>query len=133
MLLSEDSVTTVSQLYQQAQRYLPGGVSATARANAAVGHPLYVSRGDGSRLYDVEGREYVDMCMSHGASLLGHNHPALKSSRREGPGPGHHLLVRDGTSRGPGPARHRVRAVCRTRAFRQFGDRDCDARPASGP
>jgi len=80
MLLSEDSVTTVSQLYQQAQRYLPGGVSATARANAAVGHPLYVSRGDGSRLYDVEGREYIDMCLSHGASLLGHNHPALKAA-----------------------------------------------------
>ena len=73
-------MTTVSQLYEQAQQYLPGGVSATARANAAIGHPLYVSRGDGPRLYDVEGREYIDMCMSHGASLLGHNHPALKAA-----------------------------------------------------
>jgi glutamate-1-semialdehyde 2,1-aminomutase len=73
-------VTTISQLYEQAQRYLPGGVSATARANAAIGHPLYVSRGEGARIYDVEGREYIDLCMSHGASLLGHNHPRIKAA-----------------------------------------------------
>lgn len=73
-------MTTLRQLYEEAQRYLPGGVSATARANAALGHPLYVSRGDGARLYDVEGREYIDMCMSHGASLLGHNHPRIKAA-----------------------------------------------------
>lgn len=53
---------------------------ATARANAAIGHPFYVARGDGSRIYDVEGREYIDMCMSHGASLLGHNHPRIKAA-----------------------------------------------------
>lgn len=73
-------MTTIHQLYDQAQRYLPGGVSATARANAAIGHPLYVARGDGARIYDVEGREYIDMCISHGASLLGHNHPRIKAA-----------------------------------------------------
>ncbi len=73
-------MTTLKQLYEQAQQYLPGGVCATARANAAIGHPLYVARGDGSRVYDVEGREYIDMCMSHGASLLGHNHPRIKAA-----------------------------------------------------
>jgi len=76
-------VTTLHQLYEQAQCYLPGGVSATARANPAIGHPLYVARGDGSRIYDVEGREYVDMCMSHGASLLGHNHPGIKAAVKQ--------------------------------------------------
>jgi glutamate-1-semialdehyde 2,1-aminomutase len=80
MLLRADTLTTLRQLYEQAQRYLPGGVSATARANAAIGHPLYVARGDGARIYDVEGCEYIDMCMSHGASLLGHNHPRLKAA-----------------------------------------------------
>jgi len=73
-------MATVNQLYEQAQQYLAGGVCATARANAAIGHPLYVARGDGPRLYDVEGREYIDMCMSHGASLLGHNHPRIKAA-----------------------------------------------------
>jgi glutamate-1-semialdehyde 2,1-aminomutase len=71
---------SLEQLYNFAQQYLPGGVSATARANKVLGHPLYVARGDGSRLYDVEGREYIDMCMSHGASLLGHNHPKIKAA-----------------------------------------------------
>lgn len=65
-------------LHAYASRYLPGGVCATARANAAIGHPFYVSRGDGALLYDLDGRPYVDMCTSHGASLLGHNHPAIK-------------------------------------------------------
>lgn len=67
-------------LYEFAQRYLPGGVCASARANAALGHPFYVSRGDGPFVYDLDGREYVDMCLSHGASLLGHNHPRLKAA-----------------------------------------------------
>ncbi len=67
-------------LYTFAQRYIPGGVSASARVNAAIGHPFYVSRGDGPHVYDQEGREYVDMCTSHGASLLGHNHPAIKEA-----------------------------------------------------
>jgi glutamate-1-semialdehyde 2,1-aminomutase len=43
------------------------------RLNKALGHPFYTSRGDGSRVYDINGREYIDMCMSHGASFLGHN------------------------------------------------------------
>jgi len=73
-------LTKLNQLYDQAQQYLAGGVCATARANPAIGHPLYVARGDGSRIYDVDGREYLDMCMSHGASLLGHNHPRIKAA-----------------------------------------------------
>ena len=67
-------------LYQFAQQYLPGGVSASARANVALGRPFYVSRGDGPYVFDLEGRRYVDMCTSHGASLLGHNHPQIKSA-----------------------------------------------------
>lgn len=71
---------SAKKLYDVARCYLPGGVSASARANKAIGHPFYVSRGDGSRVYDLDGREYIDMCMSHGASLLGHNHPKIKAA-----------------------------------------------------
>ncbi len=71
---------SMQEHYTFAQTYLPGGVSATARANRALGHPLYLSHGDGARVYDLDGRGYVDMCMSHGASLLGHNHPAIKAA-----------------------------------------------------
>lgn len=71
---------SAKKLYDVARCYLPGGVSASARTNKAIGHPFYVSRGDGSRIYDLDGREYIDLCMSHGASLLGHNHPKIKAA-----------------------------------------------------
>ena len=70
-------MTLAESLYAAAQQYFPGGVTATARANPVLGHPFYVSHGDGPYVYDLEGREYVDMCISHGASLLGHNHPRI--------------------------------------------------------
>jgi glutamate-1-semialdehyde 2,1-aminomutase len=72
-------MTSALDLFAIAQDVLPGGVSATARRNAALGHPFYISRGDGAHVYDLDDRPYVDMCLSHGASLLGHNHPAIKA------------------------------------------------------
>ena len=71
---------TTNELYELAQRYLPGGVCASARKNAAIGHPFFVSRGDGPYVFDPEGRQYIDMCISHGASLLGHNHPKIRAA-----------------------------------------------------
>jgi glutamate-1-semialdehyde 2,1-aminomutase len=68
------------QTYKEAQRYFPGGVNASARANKAIGRPFYVSRGDGAYVYDLEGKKYIDMCMSHGASLLGHNNPKINEA-----------------------------------------------------
>lgn len=68
------------QLYERARRCEPGGASASARMNQALGLPLYVARGDGARIYDVDGNEYIDFCISHGASILGHNHPAIKEA-----------------------------------------------------
>jgi glutamate-1-semialdehyde 2,1-aminomutase len=73
-------MTSAEMLYADAQRYFPGGVTATARANPAIGRPFYVARGDGAYVYDLDGREYVDMCISHGASLLGHNHPRIRAA-----------------------------------------------------
>ncbi|HMP40082.1 MAG TPA: aspartate aminotransferase family protein [Roseiflexaceae bacterium] len=68
------------RLYNEAQRYLPGGVTATARVNTAIGRPFYVSRGAGPFVYDLDGVEYIDLCTSHGAALLGHGHPALQAA-----------------------------------------------------
>lgn len=73
-------MTSAENLYELAQRYFPGGVTATARANPAIGRPFYVARGDGPYVYDLEGYTYVDMCISHGASLLGHNHPRIRAA-----------------------------------------------------
>ena len=67
-------------LYRSAQAVLPGGVSSSIRLNRALGRPFYVSRGEGAYLYDLDGRQYVDMLTAHGAALLGHNHPGVRAA-----------------------------------------------------
>lgn len=72
--------TKMAALRERAGASLPAGVSASARLNSALGHPLYVSRGDGCRIYDVDGRPYIDFNLSHGATFLGHNHPTTRAA-----------------------------------------------------
>src|SRR5690606_27689388 len=68
----------ISRLYARAKQLIPGGVNSPVRAFRAVGgEPFFVERGAGSRLVDVDGREYVDYVMSWGALMLGHAHPAI--------------------------------------------------------
>lgn len=71
------------ELRDEAKQYLPGGVSASARYNPALGGPLYVSKGEGSRIWDVDGREYIDFNLSHGATFLGHHHPSTTAAIHE--------------------------------------------------
>lgn len=70
-------------LYAIAQAVLPGGVSSSIRYNKALGRPFYVARGEGAYIYDLEGREYVDLLTSHGATILGHNHPGIRAAIEE--------------------------------------------------
>jgi len=66
------------QLFQEAQRYLPGGVDSPVRAFKAVGGtPLFIKRGQGSRLYDEDGNEFIDYVCSWGPLILGHAHPRV--------------------------------------------------------
>ena len=67
-------------LFDFANQYMVAGVSGSARLNAALGRPLYLTHGDGCRLYDVDGREYLDYNLSHGATFLGHNHPRIRQA-----------------------------------------------------
>ena len=66
-------------LYRRASQVLPGGVS-RARQNAALGHPLFVQRAEGPFLFEHDGRRLIDLCMSNGATLLGHGHPAVSAA-----------------------------------------------------
>lgn len=65
-------MSRVVEQFQRACNYLAGGVSASTRFNRALGHPLLIDRADGCRVWDLDGREYLDLCCSHGATLLGH-------------------------------------------------------------
>jgi glutamate-1-semialdehyde 2,1-aminomutase len=66
------------RLFEEAQRYLPGGVDSPVRAFKAVGGtPLFIKRGQGSRLYDEDGNEFIDYVGSWGPLILGHAHPRV--------------------------------------------------------
>jgi glutamate-1-semialdehyde 2,1-aminomutase len=65
-------------LFERAQGVMPGGVSASMRLNPYLGRPLYVARGEGPYLFDLDGKRYLDFNMSNGAAMLGHDHPAVK-------------------------------------------------------
>jgi glutamate-1-semialdehyde 2,1-aminomutase len=66
------------ELYRRACELIPGGVNSPVRAFHAVGGvPLFLRRGNGPRITDADGNEYIDYVMSWGALPLGHAHPAV--------------------------------------------------------
>ena len=76
-------MTRVTEHFQRAQRSLAGGVSSSTRVNKALGHPLYIARAEGCRVWDLDGKEYYDLCCSHGATLLGHGDPRVQAAVQE--------------------------------------------------
>jgi glutamate-1-semialdehyde 2,1-aminomutase len=67
-----------SELYERACRVIPGGVNSPVRAFRAVGGtPLFIEKGSGQYLYDVDGARYLDVVNSWGALILGHAHPVV--------------------------------------------------------
>jgi len=69
--------------FAAAQRVIPGGVNSPARAFGAVGgSPRFIERGAGSRIWDIDGREYIDYVCSWGALVLGHAHPQVVAAIR---------------------------------------------------
>jgi glutamate-1-semialdehyde 2,1-aminomutase len=75
--------------FAQAQQVIPGGVNSPARAYGAVGGgPRFIDRGVGSRLYDIDGREYIDYVCSWGPLIWGHAHPRVVSALQEACGKG---------------------------------------------
>lgn len=65
-------------LFTRAQRLLPGGVDSPVRAFRAVGgEPLFIDRGEGAYLVDVDGNRYIDYVLSWGPLILGHAHPRV--------------------------------------------------------
>jgi glutamate-1-semialdehyde 2,1-aminomutase len=85
------------RLFAEALELLPGGVSSPVRAFRAVGgSPLFIERGEGAYLVDVDGNRYVDYVLSWGPLILGHAHPRVVAALEE--------AMRRGTSYGaPSP------------------------------
>ena len=71
-------MTTNQQLFERAQRVIPGGVNSPVRAFRAVGGtPRFITRGHGACIWDAEGQRYIDYIGSWGPMILGHGHPAV--------------------------------------------------------
>jgi glutamate-1-semialdehyde 2,1-aminomutase len=69
---------TSAELYERALELLPGGVNSPVRAMRAIGRdPIFVARGEGAELIDVDGNRYVDWVMSWGPLIAGHAHPEV--------------------------------------------------------
>lgn len=82
-----------SRLFKEAKRHIPSGVNSPVRAFRAVGGtPFFIKKGKGPFLYDVDGRRYLDFCLSWGPLILGHAPAGLIESIRK--------AVSDGTSFG---------------------------------
>ena len=64
------------KLFEKAKTYFPGGVNSPVRAFKSVGGtPLFIDQGQGSRIWDADGNEFIDYCCSWGPLILGHCHP----------------------------------------------------------
>ena len=74
-------MTTIQNSYLElAQQYLLGGVSSSFRINPFNGQRMYLSRADGPFIYNLDGKEYIDLFMGHGANTLGHNRQDIRDA-----------------------------------------------------
>jgi glutamate-1-semialdehyde 2,1-aminomutase len=77
-------VTNSVRLFTHAQKRIPGGVNSPVRAFLNVGgEPFFVARGEGARIWDVDGNEYIDYVGSWGPAILGHAPKVVVEAVRE--------------------------------------------------
>jgi glutamate-1-semialdehyde 2,1-aminomutase len=70
--------------FAEAKQYIPGGVNSPVRSFRGVGGtPPFIASASGSRLYDIDGNQYIDYVGSWGPMILGHAHPAVLEALRE--------------------------------------------------
>jgi glutamate-1-semialdehyde 2,1-aminomutase len=76
--------TRSAELYARALGVLPGGVNSPVRAMRAIGRdPLFIARGEGAEIVDVDGNRYIDWVCSWGPLIHGHAHPAIVAAIAE--------------------------------------------------
>ncbi len=77
-------VSTNQELFDRAQRVIPGGVNSPVRAFRAVGGtPRFIARAQGAYMWDAQGQRYIDYIGSWGPMILGHGHPAVLAAVQE--------------------------------------------------
>ena len=76
--MSFPAMTESSAEYSKAKNLFPGGVNSPVRYYDP--YPRYIAKGDGSRIYDIDGTSYTDYCLAYGPLILGHSHPSMKKA-----------------------------------------------------
>jgi glutamate-1-semialdehyde 2,1-aminomutase len=72
------------RLFEQAKKYIPGGVNSPVRACRSVGcNPIFIERAQGASIFDVDGNEYLDFVCSWGPMILGHANPLILKAVNE--------------------------------------------------
>ena len=107
------------ELHAEASAHLPGGVASTWQD--APPCPVFIDRGTGSRIWDVDGTEYVDLHGGFGAMLAGHAHPAIVAAVSDRVAAGTHFAQPVRTS-SPSPPSWPAASACR-----------CGASPTPAP
>ncbi len=80
----ESRIQKSRRMFQDALDVLPAGVASPIRSAAYfTPHPVFIERGSGSRLFDVDGNSYIDVMMALGPIVLGHAHPAVTKAVQE--------------------------------------------------
>ena len=70
--------------FDEAKQYMPGGVNSPVRSFANVGgNPPFIARAEGSKIYDIDGNEYIDYVGSWGPMIVGHAHPQVVKALQE--------------------------------------------------
>jgi glutamate-1-semialdehyde 2,1-aminomutase len=102
-------VASNDRLFERSTAVIPGGVNSSIRAFKSVGgRPYVVARAEGAHVWDVEGRQRIDLVQSYGAVILGHAHPAITEAVAE--------AARAGTSYGaPTPREMKLAEAIRDR------------------
>jgi glutamate-1-semialdehyde 2,1-aminomutase len=71
-------------LFEEAKKHIPGGVNSPVRAFRSVGgDPLFIKKAKGSKVYDADGRAYIDYVLSWGPMILGHAHPKVTAALKK--------------------------------------------------
>src|SRR5512143_218801 len=72
------------KLFEEAKKHIPGGVNSPVRAFRSVGgDPLFIKKAKGSKIYDADGKAYIDYVLSWGPMILGHAHPRVSAALKK--------------------------------------------------
>jgi glutamate-1-semialdehyde 2,1-aminomutase len=72
------------KLFAEAKKHIPGGVNSPVRAFRSVGgEPLFIKKAKGSKIFDADGKEYIDYVLSWGPMILGHTHPVVTAALKK--------------------------------------------------